>query len=536
MQEEVEISRHADHRDYIPPMLGRIGDYLVHNCARHPQREAAVLGDRRLRYGELGDSVDRCVRALLANEVRRGDRVAVLTTPRPEYLIIFLALARIGAIWVGLNPRYRLRELRQVIEDAKPVLLLGLSSFESRDLAAELRQLLRECMGIRRFVPFEAFDPFLDEAASVKEQVLHDACGAVQGTDPLCIVYTSGTTGVPRGAVLSHRAFIVSYTTQLQYWPVQPLRILNNLPVNHIGGLGDVGTYCLIGGGTQIMMERFDPLGALEATRRERISVWYQMVAQFQRIVALPEFADADLSSLELAIWGDGPIPVSLIEQLRLKARRVATSYGLSEGCGPLTYTAPDADLDVLSQTIGKPAKEYEIRLADSQGKRVKQGEIGEIQLRGEFVMSGYFGRPDVTAEAIDNDGWLHSGDLALERADGNFALVGRIKEMFKSGGYNVYPREIELVLQAHASVQSAAVVAVPDLEYQEVGHAFVLRRPDAYLDEVTIERHCRTALANYKIPKRFHMCGALPILPNGKIDKAVLRSEAMKQRRPIMP
>jgi acyl-CoA synthetase (AMP-forming)/AMP-acid ligase II len=527
MHKVVEIGRVDVSGDCAVPLLDRVGDYLLHYCARHPGRDAAVLGDFHLTYGELSARVDRCARALLANGVSRGDRVAVLTTPRPEYLMLFLAMARIGVIWVGLNPRHRIREFRYVLEDAKPTLALGLARFEQRDFVAELQEVMRGSTAPRHFVPFDALDEFLVEGESVPNRAIESAVGAVRGADPLCIVYTSGTTGASKGAVLTHRAFVLSYAMQFSHWPVRSLRILSTLPLSHIGGLGDIGTYCLVGGGTQIMMERFDAGGALGLTRREHVSVWYLMVAQFQKIAALPEFDEVDLPSLELAIWGDGPMPVSLISRLRAKAGRVTTSYGLSEACGPLTYPDPDANLDTLSRTVGKPAPHCEIRLADGSGQPVEPGEVGEIQIRGEVVMQGYFGRPDATAEAIDPEGWLHSGDLAVALPDGNLELVGRSKEMFKSGGYNIYPREIELVLQSHPGVDMAAVVAVPDPVYREVGHAFVLRRPDINVDETAIERHCRGELANYKVPKRFYIREALPMLPNGKIDKAALREEA---------
>ncbi len=522
-----------------PPELERFGDYLDLHAERSPKAEAAVLGNWRLSYAELAARVEACARALLASGLAKGDRVAVLTTPRPEYLIVFLALARIGAVWVGLNPRYTRAELDFIVGDAEPSLLIGLVGFENRDYRDDLAALLGSHPSIRRLLtvagamdgatPFEAF---LGEGASTGEDAYEVARAAVTLADPLCIVYTSGTTGTPKGAMLSHRSFVRCYTTQYRHWPVDPLRTLSNLPVNHIGGVGDIGGYCLVGGGAQVFMERFDPQGALETIERERVTVWLQMVSQFQRVAALPDFDRRDLSSLELVAWGDAVMPVPLVRRLKSKAPRVTNSYGLSEACGPLTYVDSDASLEVLSQTIGRPAAEFELRLADADGATVPAGKPGEIQVRGDFVMSGYFRRPEATAQALDAQGWLHTGDLAVERPDGNWQIVGRLKEMFKSGGYNVYPREIETVIEAHPQVDLAAVVGLPDPVFQEVGHAFVLCADDADIDANELEAFCRERLANYKVPKRFYLRDAFPLLSTGKVDKARLREEALSALR----
>jgi acyl-CoA synthetase (AMP-forming)/AMP-acid ligase II len=511
------------------PRLERLSDYLDLHAARCPTREAAVSSSVRLDYRSLAWRVERCARALIAVGIERGDRVAVLSTSRPEYLVIFLAVARIGALWVGLNPRHRPREHRFVLEDARPRLVIAMSGFEDRDFTEELPALLTATPSVRRLVPLESLDLFCAEGDAVRDSAMTARMGLVGPADPLCIVYTSGSTGTPKGAMLTHRAFVASYTTQAQHWPSLALRIVNNLPVNHIGALGDLGAYCLIAGGTQVLMERFDPHALVETMRQEQVSVLYQMVAQYQRLAAAPSFTEGSFPALDLAIWGDGPIPLDLLRLLRTKARHLATSYGLSEACGPLTYSAPDASDHELSETVGKPAPEYELRLA-TDGRESAPGEIGEIQVRGEVVMAGYFDRPDATAKTIDREGWLHTGDLAVLRTDGNLALVGRCSEMFTSGGYNIYPREIELVLQSHPGVAFAAVVPVSDPIYQTVGHAFLLRRRGADLDSGAIALWCRSELANYKVPKRFIVVDDFPMLPNGKIDKQALRQAADKE------
>lgn len=523
-----------------PPFFDRFGDYLAFHAGERPTAEAAVLGDVRLTYGALAAEVEACAAALLASGVDKTDRVAVLTTPRPEYLVVFLALARIGAIWVGLNPRYRLSELKYVVDDAAPRMLIGLSSFEGRDFAADLTALMRTSSSPRRLVTVgprpvagaTLFDDFLLEGSARDGRTVAAAEAGVGAFDPLCIVYTSGSTGAPKGAVLTHRSFARCYTTQFRYWPIRPLRVLSNLPVNHIGGLGDIGGYCLVGGGVQVFMERFEPHRTIELVGGERISVWLQLQSQFRMVAEAPEFDAAVFPDLQLIVWGD-KIPLWLAEKLRQKAPRLATTYGLSEACGPLTFTDPDAPLEVLADTIGKPVPDYGVRLADADGSPVPAGQPGELQVRGDFVMAGYFNRPKETAEAIDPSGWLHTGDLARQRPDGNYELVGRLKDMYKSGGYNVYPREVELAIEAHPQVRLAAVVSIPDPLYQEVGHAFVVGTGEEPLTPEELDRHCRALLANYKVPKRFHWRSGLPLLANGKVDKRALREELLAPSGP---
>ena len=217
-----------------------------------------------------------------------------------------------------------------------------------------------------------------------------------------------------------------------------------------------------------------------------------------------------------------------MIEALRRTSPGVvvATSFGMTETTGSVTYTQPDDDLDTLSETVGRPDPHFEVRIARPDGAPVAPGEEGEIQVRGEHIMLGYWRRPEATAAAIDADGWLHTGDVALLRPDGNFALRGRMSEMYKSGGENVYPREVEQVLEAHGAVALAAVLGVRDPLYGEVGHAYVIRRPGSDPTEDELRAFCRERLVNFKVPKRIVVADALPMLPIGKIDKVALRRE----------
>lgn len=515
----------------------RIGDCLQQQAATRPMSEALVwtaqTGSRKsLSYRDLSDQVDGVAAALLATGVRRGDRIAMLGPPCPEFLITLLGAARIGAVWVGLNPRYTLEELRFIVGNARPKVLFSIVEFEGRQylpdlsaLADEVSETLIVLISHGQAGPWPHFDQFRAAGASPRE--LAEAAALVCSRDPAIIVYTSGTTGRPKGALLPHDGIVECFSAQYEHMPASPLRILNNLPVNHIGSVGDISLYALLAGGTVVLTPRFGASRSLELIERERITVWGQVPTMFQLSLDSPGAEKRDLSSLQVVFWSGAPAPLDLVARLRTLGARLYNAYGLTETVSNFTYTTEAADDDVLTRTIGHPDRRYEVRLAAADGQAVAPGEVGEILVRSPFLMLGYFEDEPATRATIDADGWLRTGDLALERPDGNLALVGRAKEMFKSGGYNIYPREIELVLESHPAVELAAVVSVPDPLYYEVGCAFVMQNREAALTAEVLQQHCRTRLANYKIPKYFMIEDKLPMLPIGKVDKPGLRRRA---------
>ena len=327
--------------------------------------------------------------------------------------------------------------------------------------------------------------------------------------------------------MISHHGLVHVARVQHAIWPVEPLRIINNLPVNHIGCVGDITCDTLVPGGTLVFQEQFDPGGMLELVARERITMFGHVPTALQLIVAHERFAATDFSGVELIIWEGAAAPAGLIEQLRRKCPNLANAYGMTETVGSVTFTFDATDLDVLASSVGWAVPEYEVRVADRDDGPVPAGEPGEVQVRGDFVTLGYWRRPEATRELFTADGWLRTGDLARLRPDGAIELIGRLKEMFKSGGYNVYPREIEQALEEHPEVALAAVIGLADPLYGEVGHAFVIAAPGRDPSPAELERHCRERLANYKVPKRFTVAPVLPMLPIGKVDKQALRSLA---------
>lgn len=292
--------------------------------------------------------------------------------------------------------------------------------------------------------------------------------------------------------------------------------------------MGDMCSYVLVTGGTSSFMETFDPVGIIKLIEREQITGWGQVPTMFQITVAQPEYQKADLSSLQTVVWGGASAPKALLETLSRTGAHLATSFGMTETTGSVTYTAADADFDELADTVGAPDPRFEVRIARPDGTSVEAGEEGEIQVRGDHIMIEYWRRPEATAETIDIQGWLHTEDVALLRPDGNYTIRGRLSEMFKSGGENVYPREVEGAIEAHKAVALAAVFGVPDPLYGEVGRAYVIREPGSDPSEVELLAFCRQHLVNFKVPKSIIIRDMLPFLPIGKVDKVELRKEAL--------
>lgn len=516
------------------PEYGRLGDYLEHYTAIHPQREAVVFGQRRLTYSQLREQVDRCALALLAAGVGRGERVAMLCTPRLEFWITFLATLRVGAVWTGMTPGYSTDEIRYVLEDCQPKLLFSLTAFEGRDFAADLRVMAAENPGIDSIVTIaddpghsSSFEAFITESTTISQRRYTAAVAAVNAADAAMIVYTSGTTGRPKGAVLSHWGLAGGAAMQTGYFGVECPVMVVNFPINHVACAADTCATTLVKGGKIIFQQRFDPAATLEAVQRERCNILAGVPTMLQRQLGLPGFGSYDLSSLELIVWGGAAMPADGVARLREVTRRLLPAYGLSETATNVVYGEASASNEVLATTIGKPAAGVQCRIVGDDGATCGPGEPGELQFKAGFFFLGYWNRPAATRAAYAADGWFKSGDIGCWTADGNIRLVGRKTDMFKSGGYNVYPREIEIVLETLPEVSLAAVIGVPDDLYQEVGHAFILLQPGRTLTTEDLRLACAAKLANYKIPKKFNIENSLPLLPVGKIDKLALRALA---------
>jgi acyl-CoA synthetase (AMP-forming)/AMP-acid ligase II len=517
----------------LPPVLPRVGDYVQWHTTRQPDSIALTLGNDRITYAQLAKRIDELARALFAAGVRKGDRVATLQTPHPDYLIAFLATASIGGIWLGLNPRYQLNELQTALTDADPAILLTRSLIGARHFDRELT-IIREAMpGLQNIVVFDA-DPSLPDATPMREflrageavdqTAFELARQSVTGQDSCLIVYTSGSSGTPKGALLHHEAIGAISRAQNYYWPVDPFSIVNYFPINHVGCVVDCTMPCLVAGGTLHFMENFDARACLELMARERVTVWGSVPSAFQLQLDVEGFERYDLSATQLIVWGGAAMPLPLIERLRTVNPCLGTNYGMTETTGTITTLRPTQDLEVLANSVGAPIDSAEVRLMGAAGELLGTEAAGELQVRSPYNFQGYWRRPAATTAAFTTDRFFRTGDLAIRRPDGRYRLIGRLSDMYKSGGYNIYPREIEQVLETHPAVALAAVVPITDPLWQEVGIAFLQLKAGATSTAGEMEAYCRSRLAGYKLPKRFLFESQLPLLPIGKVDKRTLR------------
>lgn len=504
-----------------------IHDLLDHRVRSHPDAPAIVDDTTQLTNRELAERVDRVASALLAHGVAKGDRVATLAPPSLDFWVTYLASVSIGAIWHGLNPVYREREFAYLLGDAKPRIVFVRSPFDDRVYDTELQDIDDD---VQQFVTIGtptgeavALDRFLE--ASVPAEVLQRRRARVRPEDVAVIVYTSGTTGNPKGAMLSQGTITQSALVNRDWMGDRLRSTVCAAPINHVGALNNVCMNVFAAGGRIIFHPRVD-LAALGRIReREQPTYLVTSPTGFMMTMSAPGFDPRKLSHTALIVCGGATTPHAILEAWAPIGCPIVSVYGQTETCGIITHTDLDAPLVDVADTIGRPIPGAECRVARQDGSDCAIGETGELQFRGPFVMSGYYGKPDATAEAFTADGFLRTGDLGYARDDGNLVFVGRLKEMFKSGGYNVYPLEIEQAIASHPDVLLAAVLPTPHPLYQEVGHAFVMPRPGCSIDETSLRDYLKARIANYKVPKSFSIDAALPLLPNGKVDKQALKA-----------
>ena len=515
------------------PVLHHVHDYLAYHAHRRAGREAVVCGEERLTYAQLLARVAACARGLIAAGIEPGDRVATLSGMGTDFLVTFIAASMTGAIWMGLNPRYRRQELQHVVTDAAPRILFAATRFAGSDITPEVEALASAAPSLESVILFDdgagvgelhgSFGAFLRNGDGVEG--LERRAQARSGRDPVLLVYTSGSTGRPKGALLTHEGLIARALNQNRIWPCDPIRVANHLPINHIGGVGFISTYCLVGGGTQFLDEKFDPGRFITRVRDDRLTIWITLPTIALLVLGHPDFSPAAFSRIQWAVWSGAALPASAIRTLRAIGCRVGSSYGLTESTGSVCYAGPELDDDTLCRTIGRPVPDGEVRLADEDGVPVKPGQPGEIQLRPEWAMHSYLGLPEASRAAHTPDGFVRTGDIGRADAAGCIELVGRLAEMFKSGGYNVYPREVEAAIEDHPRVALCAVVPAVHPLFQEVGVAFVQPVRSAMLDPAELRAWCTARMAHYKVPKQFRIVEALPTLSIGKIDRQALRN-----------
>jgi fatty-acyl-CoA synthase len=544
--------------DDTPPLFDlTIPQFLAAAVARHGEREAAVFraAGERWTYDQLRRRADRLAAGLLALGLYKGDRIGIWAPNRPEWLIAQFATARIGLILVNINPAYRRHELEYALNKVGARALITARQFKSSDYMAMLRDLAPELdtatpgrlrakrlpelstviqLGDANVAGTFSFAEVMGKGGGANRARLDAISRSLRPDDAINVQFTSGTTGAPKGATLTHRNIVNNARFCAAAMDLGPDdRLAIPVPFYHCFGMV-IGNLAAVAAGATMVFpgEAFDPLETLQALAGERCTAVHGVPTMFGAMLDHPRFAEFDLRALRTGIMAGAPCPIELMKRVvsGMHAREITIAYGMTE-TSPVSFQSDTHDsLERRVSTVGRIQPHVEVKIVDGDGRTVPVGETGELSTRGYSVMKGYWNDPERTAEAIDADGWMHTGDLATIDAQGYCNIVGRVKDMLIRGGENVYPREVEEFLFTHPKVQSVQVFGVPDAKYGEEICAWIVPRPGQQVSEEEIREFCRGEIAHYKIPRYVRVVADLPMTVTGKPQKFVMRERMIAE------
>jgi fatty-acyl-CoA synthase len=521
------------------PLLGdTIGGNLDRTVARFPDREALVSVHQGLRYtyAEFAEAVERAGRAFIAAGIRPGDRVGIWAPNCAEWALVQYATAKAGIILVNVNPAYRTSELEYALRQSGCRMLVAATEFKTSDYVAMVDEVRGELPELERVVFIgRDWDEFVAGGDSVDPGELAERQAATQFDDPINIQYTSGTTGFPKGATLSHHnilnnGFFVGEGCRF----TEQDRVCIPVPYYHCFGMvmGNLG--CTTHGACMVVpAAAFEPEATLRAVQDERCTTLYGVPTMFIAQLEHPRFGDYDLTSLRTGIMAGSPCPVETMRRVmsEMHMEEVTICYGMTETSPVSTQSATDDPVDKRVGTVGRVHPHVEVKIVSPEtGQIVARGEPGELCTRGYSVMLGYWNEPERTAEAIDRGRFMHTGDLAVMDDDGYVNIVGRSKDMVIRGGENVYPREVEEFLMGHPGIADVQVVGVPDERYGEELMAWIVCRGGAELDREAVAEFCRGRIAHFKIPRYVQCVSEFPMTVTGKVQKFKLRERAVEE------
>jgi fatty-acyl-CoA synthase len=537
----VEIRPSYEHGASEVPLLGEtIGENLARTAARVPDHEALVdfPSGRRWTYAELLGWARTVAKGLLASGVGKGDRVGIWSPNCPEWVALQYGTALVGAILVNINPAYRLSELEYVLRQSGVRLLVSATEHKTSDYRSMVEQVAPGVGSLRDvvYIGDTTWTALESSGRSVGDDDLDSVSAGLAFDDPINIQYTSGTTGFPKGATLSHHNILNNafFVAELLGYTDDD-RVCLPVPFYHCFGMvmGNLGS-TTHGSTIVIPAPSFDPVATLQAVEQERCTSLYGVPTMFIAELGVEGFADYDLASLRTGIMAGSPCPVEVMKRVinEMHMTAVGIAYGMTETSPVSTQTRVDDDLDRRTATVGRAMPHVEIKVIDpATGLVVPRGTPGEFCTRGYSVMLGYWDEPSKTAEAIDAGRWMHTGDLAVMRDDGYVNIVGRIKDMVIRGGENIYPREIEEFLYGHPAIEDVAVIGVPDERYGEELVAWVRLKPGAPgIDAASLREFCAGKIAHHKIPRYVRVSDSFPMTVTGKIRKVEMREVSIAE------
>ena len=533
-----------------------IGNFFDDMVARVPDREALVSCHQNLRYTyrELQTEARRLSSALLQLGLQRGDRIGIWSHNNAQWLLTQLATAHIGVVLVNINPAYRLAELEYSVNKVGCKALITMTEFKHSNYIEMIQALAPELaacepgaldcarlpdlktvihLGQQNVPGMLRFEDFIARG-DAQDARLAQVAATLDARDPINIQFTSGTTGFPKGATLTHRnilnnGFFIGEAMRL----TDADRLCIPVPLYHCFGMVLGNLACLTHGATIVYPnDGFEPLSVLQAVQNERCTGLHGVPTMFIALLDHPRFAEFDLSTLRTGIMAGSPCPIEVMKRVvrDMHMAEVTIAYGMTETSPVSCQSNADTPLEQRVATVGRVQPHLEVKITDPEsGNTVAVGVTGELCTRGYSVMHGYWGDPATTSEAIDADGWMHTGDLATMDAEGYVKIVGRIKDMVIRGGENIYPREIEEFLYRHAAIQDVQVVGVPDEKYGEELCAWIVLRPGMKLNDAELRTFCDGQIAYYKVPRYMRFVDAFPMTITGKVQKFKMR-EIMKE------
>lgn len=518
----------------VPVLERSIGDALRAAAARHCNRTALVEGvegpRRRWTYSQLLADAEQVARALLGR-FRPGEHVAVFAANSPEWVLLEMGAALAGLTLVTVNPAFLAQEVAYVLGQSRASGVVVQPEYRGRDLLAVVAEARSGLPHLREVIALDGWSAFL--ASGVRDTVLPD----VAPLDIAQIQYTSGTTGFPKGACLTHRGLANNGRLFARAIGAGPQDVwVNPMPMFHTAGCGLVTLGALQTGGVHVLPPAFDPALLLALFEAERGTVMLSVPTMLIRLLDHPDARTRDLTSWRLSALGGAPVPPELArraaEEVGLK---VTIGFGQTEASPYITHTVPDDPNPDWIETVGRPLPQTELKVIDPvSGETVPLGVVGEICARGCGVMAGYFDNPGATAQALDAEGWLHTGDLGSLDAHGYCRIQGRLKDMIIRGGENIYPREIEDVLFTHPAIANVSVVGVPDAEWGEQVAAFIQPRAGVPIGTDEVATFCRAHLAPFKVPRIWRVVTAFPQTASGKIQKFALREQVLREKETV--
>ena len=490
-------------------------------------RPILVFDDVSITYAELDYASDMVAAGLLAAGRKRGDRVALIGMNRPEWLVVYLAAAKLGIIIVAISVRYREGELLHMLGQSGAVMLITPRAAGDFRYEGYLEKLQEKLPDLKSIV-------YLDGDASplhgtVDRDTLDALAAQIEPSDPLVLIYTSGTTGVPKGATLTNASQLASANAQREHTRGNEDDVGTlALPLNHVGGITCAFLAAVTARASCILMPAFSPKFYVDQIKKHGATTVTGVPTMLTLVLREPGLADMDGSRIRMIITGGSNVEPQLYEALhaRFPNATFMNLYGLSETSGAAVMSSWDGPPDIISKSIGKPLGGVSLQIRDDAGNEVPTGETGEIWIKGGPVVAGYWAMPEETAASF-TDGWLHTGDLAYVDEKGNVVLRGRKKEMFLQGGYNVYPVEVENVLARHPAVLMVAGIGIPDEILGEVGCYYIVPKEGMTVTDEELIAFCKDKVADYKVPRRIIQRAELPLTPAGKIQKSSLKAES---------